>query len=70
MTRLISIADDVYDELTSLKGIESYSKIIRKLIFKKTNKEQILAFFGKGGINNKKIRELNPIWSKWSEKYV
>ncbi len=70
MSRIISITEDVYETLTRLKGKDSFSRIIRELISKTSNKEKILSFFGKGGIDEEKIKELKPLWKKWSEKYV
>jgi len=70
MSKLISISDDVYEKLKHLKGEDSYSKVIKILIEKKPNKEKLLGFFGKGGVDEKKVRELAPMWKKWSEKYV
>ena len=70
MAKLVSISDDVYDALTRMKGSDSFSKVIRVLIEKTGNKEKVLSFFGKGGIDEKKIGELKPMWKKWSEKYV
>ena len=51
MSRIISISDDVYQILTRLKNKDSYSKIIRNLLSKETNKEKLLVFFGKGGVD-------------------
>ena len=70
MSQIISVSDDVYKELTRIKGKESYSSVIRVLVAKKSNKEKILSFFGRGGIDEKKVKELTSHWSKWSEKYV
>lgn len=71
MSKLISVSDDVYETLTNLKNKEeSYSKVIRNLITTKSNKEKILSFYGKGGVDTKKIEELKKIWKKWSEKYA
>jgi len=70
MAKIISVADDVYKELKRLKGKESYSKIIRKLFLRKTNKEEIMGFFGKGGVDPKKLKELDHLWRKWSEEYA
>lgn len=70
MTEIISVSDDVYSALTKIKGKESYSFVIRKLLSENTNKESLLKFFGRGGIDKSKVKELNKGWKKWSEKYV
>ncbi|MBS3148355.1 hypothetical protein J4219_05705 [Candidatus Woesearchaeota archaeon] len=70
MARIISVSDDVYAHLTKLKGKESYSKAIRELIATKSNKEHILNFFGKGGVDAKKVKELDGSWRKWSEEFA
>ena len=70
MAEFISIADDVYNELTRIKGEESYSVVIRKLLVGRRNKENVLSFFGKGEIDIKKLKDLSVGWEKWSEKYV
>lgn len=72
MSEIISISDDVYNVLTKLKGKDSYSFIIRKLLSEKdvSNKEEVLSFFGKDNIDGKKIKELSEGWKNWSEKYA
>ena len=70
MARLISVSDDVYKNLKRLKGQQSFSKVIISLLSKKTNKEKILDFFGKGGIDPTKVKELSSEWNKWSERYA
>ncbi len=70
MSKLISISDEIYGSLTKMKKDESYSQIIKKLLENRTNKQSILTFFGKGGLDKDKIKELNKAWSKWSEKYA
>ena len=70
MAKIISVSDDVYTALTKLKGKESYSKVIRKLVLKRTNKDEILSFFGKGGVDVKKVKSLGTLWRKWSEEYA
>ncbi len=71
MARIISVADDVYEELTSRKGKdESYSVVIRKVLGKRTNKDDILAFAGKGGVDERRVKELGKEWKKWSKQYV
>ena len=70
MARVIAIADDVYRELTSMKGRRSYSEVIRDSIGKGGNREKILSFFGKGDIDPEKIRLTDKMWGKWSKKYA
>ncbi len=70
MAKLIHVSDDVYEGLTLLKGKESYSQVIRKLLSQKRLKEKFLTFYGKGGVESAKVQELRSLWSKWSEKYV
>lgn len=70
MAEIISVADDVYQELTHRKGKESYSVVIRRLLVGKKNKEKILSFFGKGGVDAAKIKGLSGEWKKWSEEYA
>ena len=70
MSQLINVSDDVYDELTRLKGKESYSKVIRTLMVTTSNKEKVLALFGKGGIDEKVVKEVSHLWKQWSDKYA
>lgn len=70
MSRLINISDEVYKELTSLKGELSYTFIIKNLLKKRSNKEAILSFAGKGGIDEEKIKALKEEWGKWTTKSV
>ena len=70
MSQIISLSDDVYETLKKLKGKESYSVVIRQLLVEKSNKEKILRLFGKGGVDETKVKELHPLWKKWSDEYV
>ena len=70
MSKLISVSDDVYKNLKRMKGKESYSKLLRNMIETKPNKEKILSFFGVGGVDKEKIKGLEVLWKKWSEKYA
>ncbi|MBI5393017.1 hypothetical protein HZA96_04045 [Candidatus Woesearchaeota archaeon] len=70
MSQIISISDDVYTTLKKMKGKNSYSEVIRILLHTKTNKEKILGCFGKGGVDSEKVKELDNLWKKWSEKYA
>ena len=70
MSKLINVSDDVYKKMKTMKGERSYSQLIRNLIEKKGNKEEILKFVGKDFIDEDMIKELKKRWKKWSEKYV
>ncbi|MBI2136246.1 hypothetical protein HYU06_04185 [Candidatus Woesearchaeota archaeon] len=70
MSKLISVSDDVYSKLTKLKGKDSYSVILRRLIVPSSNKEKILQFFGTGGVDKEKVKELKIGWKKWSDRYA
>ncbi len=70
MSKIISLSDDIYKLLTIMKGKESYSNLIRKLVERRTNKEKLLEFAGTGGIDEKEIKRLKGEWKKWSETYA
>ena len=74
MSRLISVADDVYKELTARKGKEdSYSTVIRRTLGKKsTDKDALLGFFRgpAAGFNEEKLKESGKMWKKWTKKYA
>ncbi len=70
MAKIISLSNEIYEKLSELKGEDSYSTVIKKLLLKKTNKEKILEFAGKGGINEKAIEEIKEGWKNWSKKHV
>jgi predicted CopG family antitoxin len=70
MARLIHVSDDVYGLLTKMKGKKSYSVVIRELAEHKSNKEKVLSFFGKGGIDAAKVKELSAGWKKWTDEYA
>ncbi|MEK6922142.1 MAG: antitoxin VapB family protein [Nanoarchaeota archaeon] len=70
MSQIISVSDDVYVSLKKLKGKESYSVVIRGLLATKSNKEKILQLFGRGGVDGTKLKDLNPLWKKWSDEYA
>lgn len=67
MTKIISLSDSAYKELKKIKENKSFSEIILLSISKVSNKNKILEFFGKGGIDAKKFKELRGLWVKWSE---
>ncbi|MBI4155379.1 antitoxin [Candidatus Woesearchaeota archaeon] len=70
MSKLISISDELYERLSELKGKESYSSVIRSLLEVKRNKEMILSFAGKDGLDMGAFRDLKKEWKKWSQNYV
>lgn len=70
MARLVHLSDDIYKSLTRMKGGKSYSEVIKELLEKKSNKELLLGFFGKGGVDSKKVKELSASWKKWSDEYA
>lgn len=70
MSKLINISDSVYDALTKMKDGDSYSDVIFSLIEKTSNKDKILSFAGKGGVDEDKIKELKQSLDKWSKKYA
>lgn len=70
MAKIISVADDVYENLSKIKGKDSYSVLIRKFLIKGNNTEEFLKFAGKVNIDERKVNELKKGWKKWSEKYA
>jgi len=46
MPKTISLADDVYEKLASMKGKRSFSEVIRDLIERKGNAEILTIAFG------------------------
>jgi predicted CopG family antitoxin len=70
MSKIINISNDVYKELALLKGSDSYSIVIRKLLKKRSNKEEVMRQFGKGEIDEKRMKEVKRGWKKWSERYA
>jgi len=70
MAKLISVADDVYNELSARKGKESFSAAIRKLMASRGNKERFLRSFGGGGVDERMVKKARGMWKKWSEKYA
>lgn len=73
MSKLINISNETYEKLKAMKNKdESFTIVIEDLIIEKTksNKEAILKFAGKGGIDEKAIADLKKGWKKWTEKYA
>ena len=64
MARQISVANDVYEELSKLKGSRSFSEFIREKIgISKTNRK-ILKFAGILKKDGKKLEELKKMIAK------
>ena len=70
MSRLINISDSLYSRLKAMKGRESFTIIIEKLVEKKSNKETILSLAGRGSFDENRLKELKNGWKRWSEKYA
>ncbi len=70
MAKFISVADDIYRELTKKKKDESYLTIIRNLFKKESNTHEVLLLFEKRGVSKKKVKELNSSWKIGSKKYA
>ena len=70
MSKLINVSDEIYKILYSLKGNESFSLAIKKLIETKSNKDFILSCAGKGSFSRERIKDVKKGWNKWSEKYA
>ena len=70
MSKLINISDELYKRLYILKGNESFSVAIKKLIDRKSNKDLILSFAGSGSFNKERLKDIKKGWAKWSEKYA
>ena len=70
MSKLINVADDVYEMLRQMKAQQSYSEVIRTALQKQGNKEALLACAGKGGIDKNALREIKKEWKKWTDKYA
>ncbi len=70
MAKIISISNKLYEKLTKMKGDKSYSVTIEGLIEESNNKERLLSFFGKGGVDEKKVKAVRGEWKKWSKKFA
>lgn len=70
MSKIISVPEDWCDLHIGWKGDENILSAFRKLAAKKSDKEKILAFFGRGGIDNLKIKELQWAWKRLSKGYM
>ncbi len=70
MSKIISIADDVYNDLSRRKGNESYSSILRMILHPKSNKEKLLSLGKEGSVDKKAVKELKAGWRRWTKKFV
>ncbi len=70
MSKIISVSDDVYKNLSILKGNESYSVLLRKLLELRNNKIEILRFAGMNLVDENIIKDSKKDWKKWSDKYA
>jgi len=70
MSRLINVSDELYEKLRNMKGERSFTFVIMNLLGDKSNKEEVLKRFGKGDVDEKRMKELRRGWKKWSEKYA
>jgi predicted CopG family antitoxin len=70
MSKLINVSDEIYKKLSSMKGDESFSIVINKLLEKRSNKEEILKFAGKIEFDEENLKDLKKGWKRWSEKYA
>lgn len=68
MAKLISVSNEVYETLTKLKGENSYSETIKVLFAQKSNKQKLLSFFGRGGIDDKRMKQGEAVWKAWSKE--
>ena len=77
MSRLINISDEMYEKLTEEKGEESYSKAIKKLFERKSNKDDLIKFVNelrsrdikaKDLLDIKKVKEARKHWTSLSKK--
>jgi len=70
MSRLINVSDELYEKLRNMKGDRSFTFVIKSLFHEKSNKDEVLKRFGKGDVDEKRMKELKKGWKKWSERYV
>ncbi len=70
MSKLINISDNTYRKLKMLKGEEqSFTIIIENLLNKEeSNREKVISFVGKGGIDEKRVEEAIKFTRKWKIK--
>ncbi|MDA3836716.1 MAG: hypothetical protein PF542_03770 [Nanoarchaeota archaeon] len=70
MTKIISISDEAYQRLSTIKGGDSFTKVILKIVKAHSNKEKILSFAGKKGIDENLLKKTKKDWNKWSKRYA
>jgi predicted CopG family antitoxin len=61
MARQISVSNEVYEELSKLKGKESFSELIKKVIGIKKNNEKLMKFAGILKKDSKKLKQLQKL---------
>jgi len=71
MSKIISIADDVYEKLTLLKGNSSFSNVIRSMMEEENSKQKVLSLFDSNlSFDKNSLKELKKGWDKWKKRYV
>ena len=72
MAKIVSLSEKAYMELSKIKKDKSFSEVVLELVEKgkKSNKDEVLRFFGKDLIDEKAIKGLRKGWKKWSERYA
>ncbi|MFH1071904.1 MAG: antitoxin VapB family protein [Nanoarchaeota archaeon] len=75
MARTLMISNDVYDKLKKIKGENSFSEVIQKLLAgKRTDQfDRLKRHFGtfKGDKEfDKVMRDVRKEWKAWSRKYA
>lgn len=69
MSKLINISDETYKKLKSIKGDNSFTWVVEKLLANKSNKEKVLSFAGKANFDEKDLKKIKKGWESWSAKY-
>ena len=67
MARQIAVSDEVYEELSKLKGSKSFSELIKEKILISKDNRKILKFAGILKKDSKKLTELEKIVAKERE---
>ena len=71
MPKTITISDDVYEKLASIKGKRSFSEVIRDLIEKKGNWDVFLIAFGTRDEKEiEKLKEELRGVEKWMQSWI
>jgi predicted CopG family antitoxin len=68
VARQISVSDDVYEEMSKLKGDRSFSEFIREKVGISKNNKKILRFAGILKKDSKKLNELKKVVAKEREE--